>query len=663
MTRHTRFYLVFLSVFSIPLFLFSQNKDTDILLKIEGNPVTTSEFLRIYEKNNTPPSKKADSLEDYLDLFINFKLKVLEAERRGLDTTQSFKKELNRYRDELAKSYLKKKPIVDSLLKESYRRKKRQVNVSHILIKIDKNASPQDTAKAYNQAMSIRRKIIDGESFQKLARRYSDDPSQKKNKGKLGYIEAFQTVYPFESAAYSLDSGEISKPVRTKYGYHIIKNNGFRKNPGQVKVAHIMLAKPKNTSQASQKKLKDSIFNIYNELDNGADFAKMARKHSADKRSARNGGVLPWFKTGKMIPAFENVAFSLEEKGAVSKPLKTEYGWHIIKLIDKKKIGSFGDKKQKLKQQLRKSGRMDIAKEKKVNELKEEYQYKQVSGLESFFSVTDTSGFDIAAINSPDEYVFSLADTAFTNHTFAKYINKNIKDKSVSSPRAFVKNQYAEFVRDKILKYEKKRLEQEYPEFRHLMQEYKNGILLFNLTDKLVWSKAANDTASLKKYYEKHKENYRRGPKLKATTYTYQSNKCKRKLRRYLRRKERKNYEHADIIKKLSDNNLNAEIVNELTYTENDTGYVATLFDEHETLANISDIHHIKKDNKIVYIDKKIPSGIKSFKEAKGVIIADYQNKLEKDWEKELRDKYDFQINRSRFQKLKENYDPKSFQK
>ena len=360
----------------IPVLSFSQPEEEKVLLTIGSHKVSLSEFEWIYQKNNTQNiNNQSTTIEEYLDLYINFKLKVVEAENLGMDTLGTFKKELAGYREQLAKAYLTDIATIETLTQEAYNRLKTEVNISHILVKLKNNPTPEDTLTAFEKAIAIRSRIELGESFESIARGTSDDPMAKTNGGNLGYFNAFQMVYPFENAAYKNDTGIVTMPVRTKFGYHILRINDKRESQGKVKTAHIMVAVPRGSGKKVIDSAKVKIFRIYKLLNNGESFTELAKKYSDDRGSAQDGGELPWFGTGRMVPEFEKAAFSINENGDICEPVQTNFGWHIIKRIDKQDLESYNELKHQLKEKVYKSGRAIIAREAFVNKLKGEYNF------------------------------------------------------------------------------------------------------------------------------------------------------------------------------------------------------------------------------------------------------------------------------------------------
>ena len=335
--------------------LYAQDRT---LLEIDNEKIDADEFIHIFKKNagNNGNVTRKD-VDEYMDLFVNFKLKVHEGQALGLDTSRSFKQEIAGYRKQLAQPYLSDKSIEDELIKEAYDRMQYDVNVSHILITVSSNASPEDTLKAWNKINEAYKRAIKGENFSKLADEYSQDPSVAKNHGDLGYCTVFGLVYEFETAMYNTKPGEISAPFRTKFGYHILKVNDKRPAKGRYKIAHIMIVSPQDATDEMKKEAKETINDVYAQLKNGADFAKMADEYSADRRTAVKGGELGWISVGgRMIREFEEAAFNIKNVGDISEIVSTGYGYHIIKLLEKEPIKSFDECKAELKSKV--SGNM-----------------------------------------------------------------------------------------------------------------------------------------------------------------------------------------------------------------------------------------------------------------------------------------------------------------
>ena len=636
---------------------FGQNENDDaVILTIDNNKVTKGEFVRIYKKNNSKETQIDNkSLNEYLELFINFKLKVLEAESKGLDTLTSFKNELAGYRKQLAMPYLVDKDVDDKLLKEAYERKKEAIRASHVLIKIPENPNPADTLAAFNTAMEVRKKAMAGEDFGKLAQEYSNDETTKVLGGDISYFTALSTVYSFENAAYSMKVGELSMPVRSNFGYHVIKVTDRINNPGEVKVAHIMVIVPRDAKEEEVKKAENKINELYTRLQNGEDFAKVATEASDDKSSAKKGGELPWFGVGRMVPEFEMAAFGLKNKEEYSKPVRTAFGWHILKKIDSKPIGTYDELKSELQTKIAKDTRAQQSRSALVEKLKKEYNFKvNEKQLAEFNKVVDTNLFNGSwkASNAAalTKTLFTLGDSSYSQPAFANYLENSRKKPGSEKASAgflglYVKQLFDKFVEEKIIAYEEARLDSKYPQFRYLMSEYHDGILLFDLTDKMVWSKAVKDSAGLADFYDKNKNNYMWDRRADVTTFTYSSDKNKDDALKLIAKKNQKGYSNEDIAKMVSAKDSSAlKITENKFYSQGDNAVIDKLAFGVTMAANSYEINTDK--HQIILLNKVVEPTVKTLAEAKGLVTADYQTFLEKTWIESLRSKYKIEVNK-----------------
>ena len=632
---------------------FAQNEP--VILSINGKPIYKSEFENVYKKNNGKELNTDNkSLKDYMELFINFKLKVKEAEEMGLDTSAAFKQELAGYRKQLAAPYLTDKSVNENLINEAYERMKTEIRASHILVKCNEDALPKDTIAAYNKINEFRKRALKGEDFAKLAIESSKggDPSAAENKGDLGYFTSLQMVYPFENAAYQTKVGEISSIVRTRFGYHILKVVDKRNNQGEVLVAHIMVRLKKEMNGKDSANALKKIDELYAKLKSGEKFEDLAKQFSEDKASAEKGGEINWFSSGKMpVPEFEGVSFSLKNKGDYSEPFMTKFGWHIVKLIDKRAIPApFDAMKAEIKQRVNKDSRSQAGRSSLIARVKKESNFKE-NKLKSVKKITfpafdemeskiDSTYFQgkwkVDKAEGLSNELFSIADKKYTQADFAKYLESRQTKRSVADKRFILDQQYKNFVDETVVALEESQLEKKYADFKALIQEYRDGILLFELTDRKVWSKAVKDTSGLKEYYEKNKTNYLWDERADVTTYTCADEKIAKQVRKLLLKKKSEK-EILDEINKKSQLNLSAETV---MYLKGEN----KMIDENwkEGLSN-----DIKKDNKVIIlsVNKLLPKTPKLISECKGIVTADYQNYLEKEWISSIRNGHQIKVN------------------
>ena len=641
--------------------LSAQPDKNSVLLTINNAPVTVDEFERIYTKNNQDASFDKASLEEYMELFVNFKLKVTEAEARGLDTLKSFKGELKGYRYQLEKPYLTDPNIDSVLIQEAYERMGYMIKASHILISCEKNALPSDTLAAYKKIEDIRNQIVNKKgNFEKLAKLHSVDEYSAVKGGLLGYFSAFSMVYEFETAAYNTEVGEVSEIIRTNFGYHIVKVLDKKINPGQISVAHIMRSAKRNKSQEKIKEEGVIIQQIYDSIMAGASFEDMVKRHTDDKGSIKNNGALKPFEYGRMVPEFEKAAFALKNVGDISKPVQTAFGWHIIKFLGIKEIGTLEDNREYIKGRISKDIRSNKGQRNLIANLKKEYNFTENrAALESFYDILDTTlystGWDKEKAAGLNDVIFTIADTIkYTQADFAEYLSSEKRRKSNTSIRVVVDKFYDQIVDKKIFDYEKSRLEEKYPEFKHLLQEYHDGILLFNLSDELVWSKAIKDTVGLETFYNNNKQNYLWAERVEATTYTFNKNDYLDALTSMAIKVGKKSKDPQKALSKFI--SKYAEKDSSFTINVSKAKFIKganVLIDSLGWEPGIKMVvEKTENEFELVYVNQKVDPEPKLLNEARGHITADYQTYLEKEWVKELHEKYAIEINQEVFEKL-----------
>jgi peptidyl-prolyl cis-trans isomerase SurA len=688
--------LGFLTVSAISLASIAQTNEP-VIMTINDKPVYKSEFENVYKKNSGKEvNKEQKSVKEYVDLFSTFKMKVFEAEANGLDTNSAFKTELGGYRKQLAAPYLTDKNVNDALIQEAYDRMKTEVKASHILIRIEEDALPKDTIEAYTRLMIIRDAIMGknpsaakmaeyesvlkksssaltktstkadstayntklnsvkglaaalnsgNDKFTAVAKKNSEDPSAADNGGDLGYFTSLQMVYPFENAAFKANVGDITMPVRTRFGYHILKISDKRPSQGEILTAHIMVKFGKDMGEKDKANLKTKIDEIYAKLKAGEKFEDLARQFSDDKPSAEKGGQLQWFGSSRMPIEFEKAAFALANNGDYSEPFTTNYGWHIVKRIDKKGLAPFNDMKADLKQRIGKDSRTQAGRTSLIEKIKKENNFKEnpISKKE-FLKTIDTTVYQgkweaKKAEKLGNKELFSLGTKKFTQNDFAKYIETHQTARAKMDNNMFLQQSYKEFVDETIINYEDENLENKYPEFRNLLKEYRDGILLFDLTDQKVWSKAVKDTAGLKVFYEKNKNNYLWDERAEVTTYKCANDKIAKEVRGLLKKKKSEK-EIIETINKTSQLNVSVE---NITYLKGENKDVDANWKQGIVATDIKDV----KENKVtvLVINNLLGKTPKTIAEAKGMITADYQNYLEKEWLAYLKSKYTVKVN------------------
>jgi peptidyl-prolyl cis-trans isomerase SurA len=621
--------------------LFAQKNP--VVMEINGKPVTKSEFLQIYLKNNNDPKYDKASLDEYMELFRKFKLKVAEAESLGYDTIPKLKTELEGYRKTLAAPYLVDHETNDALVKEAYERYKTEIRASHILINLEPNASPADTLKAYNKALAVKKRLDAGEDFATVAKGAggSDDPSAELNGGDLGYFTAFQMVFPFEQAAYNTPVGKISNPVRTRFGYHILKVMDIRPARGTVKTAHIMIASRPDDSpediEAAEKKANE----IHQKAVAGEDFAKLASDFSDDPGTNQKGGELPVFGSGaatRMIPVYEEAAFDLKNVGDISEPIRTNFGFHIIKKLEAKDLPSFEAMKKDIQNKVNRDERSKKTQDSFVIKLKKEYKYhdKSKKTAKWFVSNMDSTylqGKWKATKLTSDKPMFVLDGKSFTQKEFASYLEKNAKSSKMTNNKDVVNEQFRNWEKASILEYEESKLEVKYPEFKALMQEYHDGILLYEVMTDIVWNKASRDTIGLEVFYKENIGKYQWSNRVDALVYECLDQKIADDVYKMIQKETITSKDVLEKINKTSELNLRVR-TNKFEVSE--TPYLA----KRDLKKGVNKPYEFEGKFYVIKVSEMIPASPKELSEAKGIVTSDYQNKLEKDWLDELKVKH-----------------------
>jgi peptidyl-prolyl cis-trans isomerase SurA len=644
-----QFFLATLFICLISTSIFAQTEDP-VLFTVNNTPVHVSEFEYIYTKTN---GKAADfskkSLNEYLDLYVKFKLKVERAKEMQLDTIPQLRSELDGYRRQLADSYLIDKEVTEKLIREAYDRAQQDVNISHILFRVAPTATPQDTLKAFLKAKDAKKRIENGESFAAVAKAVSEDKSVAKNEGNIGFLTVLfpKGFYPLETAAYTQELGKLSDPIRTSAGYHILKVNGRRPARGQMEAAHILL-RVKGTDEAQ---VKSKIDSLHKALQNGADFAALARQHSQDRNTASKGGNVGIFGVNRFERAFEDAAFSIPEDDAISDPIRTSIGWHIIKRISKKDIQPYNIEKNRLGKQVQEDLRYEAAKKAMVENIKTNAGFQEEKMvLDNYIaSLNDTFlTFRWRAPKTPaTETLFTLGDDmTVTLGDFTNYLGKSSRERlrkgRNNTPESVARNLYDAFVNQQCMAYEEQQLENKYPEFKALMREYQEGILLFEATKIEVWDKASTDTVGLKSFFKTIEGKYRWEER--AVVHEYQLRVADNKQAREIADFAREN----PVEKVLETYNTDEKVkvvATEKTYEKSRNKAFNNIKWEIGAMTFPE-----KKSRKPYYefliIKDLLPVSNKTLKEARGYIVADYQDQLETEWVDMLRKAYPVKVNK-----------------
>lgn len=626
---------------------FAQNEVNDpVIMEVNNDKVYKSDFEQIFWKNKKENVTNKEELDEYLDLFVKFKLKVEAAKELGLDTTQKFKSEFRGYEVQLQKPYLADTTVNEELINEAYYRTVNEIRASHILLLVGEDASAEDTLKTYNKLLSIRKDILKGKlSFEEAAIKYSEDKSVATNKGDLGFFSAFRMVYPFEDAAYKTNIGDISMPFRTQFGYHLVKPIETRKSRGKVKVAHIMVRIRKDATEEDKSNAKKKIDEIYTKAKAGEDFGALVRDFSDDRNSVRKNGELEWVVAGRYFQEFEDAAFELKENGEISQPVLSPAGWHILKRLDFMPIDNIETLRTELKNKIQKDApRSQKTKSSFINKLKKEYAFMESSKnlkvlLAKVDNTIENNEWSAEKAKGMTAELFSFAGNSFTQEDFAKYIENTQRFKVGQTREEYLEQTYKRYVNTSLIEFEKTQLSSKYPQYKSLLQEYRDGILLFEINDQKVWSYAIKDTVGLQKFYEANKTDHQWDERVDARIFTSVSKKTIKKAYKYVKAGKMRNDSIVNLLNEDSQLNINFES-GRYEVAKND------FLKDKNWKEGVN--KPVLKENKyvLIAIDKVLPPGPKALKEARGAYTAAYQEYLEKQWIEELKAKYTVNVNK-----------------
>jgi peptidyl-prolyl cis-trans isomerase SurA len=645
---------LFLSLFiSLQVASFAQSATKEALFTIDSKPYYTDEFLRVYNKNlDLVKDESQKDLTQYLELFVGYKLKITKANKLGLQNGEAYKNELASYRTQLSKNYLTDSKVTNELVVEGYERSKKEIKAAHILLLVDENASAADTLAAFNKAIEIRDRALKGEDFGQLAVEYSQDPSVKENKGDLGYFSSFRMVYAFESAAFKTPKGAISNPVRTRFGYHLIKVEDIRDNRGEVTVAHIMILNPKDDKAEDKAAAKTKIDDIYQKLQQGEKFEELAKQFSEDKSSSSRGGVLARFGSGQLsAEEFENTAFSLTPENPISAPFQTRFGWHIVKLIEKHPVKTFDEMKGELESKVGKDDRSRLITNSLNDKLQKKYAPKRDAKLYAQLVKAVTDDFYESKWEVPTNKAFSaklvnIDKKVITGNDFLTYVKDQqkagLKIKPISS---LVDHLYKQYTEEQLTNYYTDNLEQEFPEFATVMEEYRDGLLLFDLMEKEIWEKSKTDTTGLHAFYETRKFNYLWKNRLEALIVSSTQEDVIKKAQKLLK----KGVGAEKIKEALNTKDKVVVMTNSGTFEEGNDALP-------KNVPFQTGLTAISKEGEYYFITnvtKVLPSTTKTLAECKGKVINDYQQFLEQKWVDDLKAEFSVQINQAVFDQVK----------
>jgi peptidyl-prolyl cis-trans isomerase SurA len=604
------------------------------------------EFLRAFNKNNMiPATNKARAVSEYLDLYIKSRLKIQEAYERRYDTLPQIKTEVENLRTQIAENYMTDPDMADRLSKEAFQRSLKDIHVAHIFISFRNATGSVDTVAAQKKRDEVWEQLQKGDDFILIAQQNSDDPSVKNNKGDLGYITVLTLPYEFENAIYATLVGRYSSAVRSKIGYHIFKNLGERKAVGKIKAQQILLAIPPGSDDAAKKQIAGTADSLYKKILAGENFNRLASAFSNDYISGAAGGVMPDISVGQYDPAFENVLWSLTKDGAVSKPFLTAHGWHIVKRVSLKPVitdandkSNMQDLEQRIKTDNRwKSSRDFIYKQVIAKAGYKKYPYDDAALWNMSDSVLDLKPMlPIGRTIIASTPMFSIGDSVYNATTWVNYANtyRYKQDGTGAKPHEQVREEWVQFA---IVNYYKDHLEDFSEEFRSQMMEFKDGNLFFEIMQQEIWNKAQSDSAGLLALYEKNKTNYLWKQSAEAVVF-FCSDETIAKTAYDEVKKDPVNW------RKVAEKYTEKIVVDSSKY---EWSQLPNLNKKIPKAGMITTPLLNKTDNtaSFAYIVKTYPQPAqRSFNEAKGLVINDYQAALEEQWNETLKKKYPVMI-------------------
>lgn len=629
--------------------LAQNSQNQSVLMTVGGKPVYKDDMVYLISKGSgdkSSPGISRDEFEENLELFVNYQLKVREAEELGLDKTEEFQSEFASFKETLIAPFLIKNSIEEGELRKAYSRMQEIIRASHVLFQFPPNATTEDSLIVLKMALKVKSEIENSGNINDLAVQYSDDPSAQTNKGDLGYFTSLQMVQPFEDAAYGLQVGQVSDPVLTNFGYHIIQVKDRQPNPGQVRVSHILVRfDPKDPTQEENARRK--IADIYTEIQKESTiWEDIVKNFSEDPGTKDRGGLLPWFGVGNMIPEFEMAAFSLTEIGEVSPPLRTQYGYHILRLEGKRPIDSFEELEESIRSRILRDSRSSVIESQVVAIQKARYGFQEnepsVQALSVQLNEVPKSVFNtqLESQSLGSKPLFTFQGKVYTASDLGKYI-----DSQEIAYRGKVPTfdfWYDRYVAEILAKAEEKDLESTNKEYQMLLKEYRDGILLFSLMNKEVWERGITDSLGQREYFMQNLESYQWDDRIEAFVVKILDPKGLDAAKSHLQG----NGFNETIIRSF-ENQIQAKTP--LAY-QTESGIFE--YRNHPVLSLIDtskSYQEIKADGHtyLILTGQKFPAGPRKFEESRGLVIRDYQEYLEETLVSKLKSKYPVVINSS----------------
>lgn len=634
----------------------SAQKDSDVLFTVADKAVTVGEFKYIYGKTNGDEvGYNEESVREYLDLYERFKLKVARAQAMGLDTVVALQKELEGYRRQLAENYLVDRQVTDRLVEQLHQRSQQDIEFSHILFQFKGNPSPADTASLFNQAQALKARLTAG-NFADEAMKNSQDKFSAPKGGKIGYITAPfpKGMHRLEAALYTASANEVVGPVRTALGYHLAIKTAVREARGETEIAHILVRKPKGTKLGSLP-IPAQLQAAQKMLTNGDDFAEVAARVSEDGKTKDKAGYLGFIGINRYEPSFENAAFSLSEDGQVSDIIESSVGFHLIRRISAKGIQPLEDVRPLLESKVKADGRFEDAKRQMLQDIRVKANVQENKAVFGRYaaSLVDSSflsfrwkpvktGIATPLLSVGKDYKVGLDQ-------FQEYLRKNSRQRVSmgrgSNSSTVASNLYETWINEQLMAYAESRLEVDFPEFAALMREYREGILLFEATKIEVWDKASEDTTGLKQFFAMHRNDYKWEERATVTRYVVRA---------------KSGVDINEIYAFAAENGMDATL-NKFGRANIDASAddfeLSRLKEIGNLMPKVGSRTPVSNDMRkgvatFSKVEALLPARNKELREARGYVIADYQDQLELEWVEKLRKQFPVKINKKVLNKL-----------
>lgn len=621
----------------------SEASDEPVVATFAGETLNLDEFERRYALSVGGREAAAQdsfaAYADFLQRYVDFRLKVQQARDLGLDESPELQQEIDDYREQLAKPYFLEREVIDGIVRDLYNKQQQEVRASHVLIRVDPNAEPADTLAAYNKISAIRDSLVSGADFATVAARNSEDPSVQRNQGDLGFFMGGRMIEAFETQAYATPVGDLSPVFRTNFGYHVLKVTDRRPASPEIQASHILLRLGPDATAADSAEARNLAETLRQRILAGEDFATLARQYSDDQASGQNGGDLGFFSRARMVPPFADAAYGLENIGDVSDIVETSFGYHLIKLTDRKEALTYDEAYPELKSLAERLPRTKIREQEVGREFRAEYGSTLDSALvrEATASYPADTLIRDAVLDGfgayGDSTFATLSDSTYTLRDFGQYIRQQ--------RLALQADQLAQlfelansFLNEQAVELAAYKLEERDPEFRRIMEDYADGVLLFQISEDSIWSAATRDSLALMRYYDAHADEYRFSERHRVIGFYSRSDSLLQVAAAALDAGQ----DPAAIELMMADAEQQVRI---------DTVFVAratdSFFDQALALevGERTDVQPYQSRNAFLLLDAiESPRGM-TFEEARAQVVADYQDVLDEQLRTRLRAKYD----------------------